>query len=171
MARIKVNTSYDEWNKVSYSRRFDIVDYLPEHVEVRKVKLDISQPREDVWDYMYFECIVEDEEGERFFEYYAIRQDYDKEIKFKDYQTNSVVVVTGKDFERDEDESVRYDFDFDGIWFADDDEVESYIYENILNQIEGDFTLSEDDATKIIDHFKMVLNARINEDMVDYDED
>lgn len=155
MSRLKVNTSYSEYNNSLYYRFFDIVDELPEHESVKEVKADI-QNNDEVLEYDLFECVIDD-----CIEFYAIRKDRKKDITVKGYPANITIFVSDYNYITEEPETKSFMFDTDGLYFEDDDEMNDYIQERILFEIQEWFDLSEDDQKKIKFECRILLDKYV----------
>lgn len=61
--KIKVNTSYNEFNKVAYSREFEVYNFIPDFInghevdEVITLKIDTCQPNNEVFNYDFYEVV------------------------------------------------------------------------------------------------------------------
>lgn len=104
MKKIEAYTSYDERNKVRYSKVFEIVEnsdvkeIAKEH-SLFKVAIDVEQGRDEVYDYDYYKYEVKDEDGDVSVHYIAMPT-----YEFDAHLTNNLVLKA-------ESLASRYNFD------------------------------------------------------------
>ena len=61
--KIKANVSHNEFNKVSYSRDFEVYNSIPNFInghevdEVITLKIDTCQPNNEVFNYEFYEVV------------------------------------------------------------------------------------------------------------------
>ncbi len=61
--KIKVNVSHNEFNKVAYSREFEVYNSVPNFInghevtEVIRLKIDTCQPNNEVFNYDFYEVV------------------------------------------------------------------------------------------------------------------
>lgn len=157
MKKIRAYVGYSYTNKIHFYKDFEIVSYLPECKEVKEVELDAEQGRDEVYNYDYFECLMEDGE----YKYYAIDKFEKKDFAVKTYPTNIDVFVYKYNHISKESEQYTFTLDIDGIEFEDEEEMNEFVSEWLIENVESEICLSEDDSCEIFNDITRFLDSKI----------
>ena len=106
--KIKANTSYNEFNKVAYSREFEVYNSIPyfinghEVTEVIRLKIDTCQLNNEVFNYEFYEVVSNYlEDGDNFQEvvYICVKRCED----FSEYNNTIIDLETFEELREHED--------------------------------------------------------------------
>lgn len=166
MKEIKRIVRYDDYNNVAFYKKFRVVDNpneIGEILECREVKVYDEHDGEY---YKYFKAKVEDEFEIKETVYFCIDCEADKDIEVKYSGRVLQIYVSDKycDPVTEEYDSRHFRFDLDGIEFDDENEMDEYLREEIVQKIEEWFCLSDDDWCKIYYDCKIYMENLIKEE-------